>query len=321
MGRLSHTETLAKLLVAFLEHSVWKQKDLERRCGVATRSIRTRILDLQAAGIPIEREEDPPHVYYSVPKGWFPGVGGLDAVDHVQVARLVARLPRSAAREQMLTRLVATAFGAPIHVNGATVDVSDEVLTLLEDGVRRRVPIRTAYYTASRGEHGLRTISAQRIVYGRFTRVVGYCHQSSCLKWFRGDRMTSPTVDAPATFLEVDPKTIEKFVAESLDGFSGPNAATTCTFLLREKESHWALRNWPPGSTLLVAAESDGPHVTIHTSALDVLARHLVSLGGIVREIQPLGLRSRVQALARESLQAANATLNVEPVGTIRSAK
>lgn len=126
MGQRTQTETLAKLLVAFLEERVWKQKDLERRCGIGARAIRTRILDLQGAGVPIEREEDHPNVFYSVPAGWFPERGtGIENLDHLLIARLVGRLPRATARDRILSRLVATAFGAPTSPNPASADVED----------------------------------------------------------------------------------------------------------------------------------------------------------------------------------------------------
>jgi hypothetical protein len=133
--------------------------------------------------------------------------------------------------------------------------------------------------------------------------------------------MTTPRLDASATFLHVDDKAVEQFVAESLDGYSGVDGARICSFFLREKESHWVLRTWPAGAPPLASAETDGVRVTLRTSALDVLARHLVGLGGIVRDVEPASLRRAVQNLAREALVASGATLNIEPVGTIRSAR
>src|ERR1700735_2976688 len=142
MGRRTQTETLAKLLVAFLEQPVWKPTDWERRVGVSRRAIRTRVLDLRDAGVPIEREEDHPHVYYSVSTGWFPGGGaGLESLDHAQVARLLARLPRSAPRDSLVSRHVETAFGAPAAPNAAAADEEDHPLSVLEDGVRRPLPV------------------------------------------------------------------------------------------------------------------------------------------------------------------------------------
>jgi hypothetical protein len=70
----------------------------------------------------------------------------------MQIARLLSRLPRSASRDKILSRLVATAFGAPAPANTAAADVEDRTLSVLEDSARRTVPIRMGYYTASRGD-------------------------------------------------------------------------------------------------------------------------------------------------------------------------
>ena len=321
MGQRTQTETLAKLLVAFLEQRVWKQKDLERRCGVGTRAIRTRILDLQAAGVPIEREEDHPHVYYSVRDGWFPERGtGVEKLDHVQVARMLGRLPRAAARDRILSRLVATAFGAPTTPNPAPADVEDRVLEVLEDGARRSIPVRMGYYTASRAEPGLRTVSVLRLMYGTPTRLVAFCHRSSKTKVFRADRITGPELDSSATFMNVPGRDVDALIAGSLDGFVGPGETTQCRFFVREKESHWVLRSLPAGAVATVIHEPEGAHVTLRTTALEVLARHLTGLGGIVSDIEPRALRERVRRIAREALEATSARLTKDSARSIRSA-
>jgi predicted DNA-binding transcriptional regulator YafY len=320
LGRRTQTETLSKLLVAFLEEPVWKQTDLARRCGVGARALRTRIQDLCEAGIPIDREEDHPHVYYSVPTGWFPGRGtGVEKLDHLQIARLLGRLPHTAAREQILARLVSTAFGSPTVASDAPADVTDRVLDVLEDAVKRSMPVRMGYYSASRGEHSLRTVSIQRMAYGTPTRFVAFCHRSSKLKWFRADRVTSPELDASATFRQVAPRDVGAFVASSLDGFSAGDA-TTCSFLVREAESHWVLRTLPAGAVATVHQERGGARATLRTSGVEILARFLTGLGGIVSEIEPSSLRLRVQALAREALAASSARLSRHSARPIQSA-
>jgi hypothetical protein len=72
MGRRTATETVTKLIVAFLRNPSWSQKDLERHCDVGPKAIRQRLLELQEAGILLEREEDHPHVHWVAPKDWFP---------------------------------------------------------------------------------------------------------------------------------------------------------------------------------------------------------------------------------------------------------
>jgi predicted DNA-binding transcriptional regulator YafY len=321
LGRKTQTETLAKLLVAFLEAPVWKQKDLERRCGVSSRAIRTRLTDLHEAGIPVDREEDHPHVYYSVPSGWFPGRGtGLEKLDHVQIARLLGRLPRTAARERLLTRLVSTAFGTPVVVNDASADVDDRVLDVLEDSVKRSVPIRMGYFTAGRGEAGIRSVSVQRLLYGARTRFIAYCHRSSQLKMFRADRVTSAELDASITFLRSADAEVGAMVAGSLDGFAGRGPSFRCQFVVREAEARWVQRNLPHGAVATVEAVQGGVQVSLHTTALEVLARYLTGLGAMVQAIEPASLRERVHAIAREALSASRASLTRRTVRGIRSA-
>jgi hypothetical protein len=72
VGRKSAGETIAKLLVALVEERTVKQADLARRCGVEPRVIRKHMLDLAEAMPEIERDDEHPHVLYSVPPGWFP---------------------------------------------------------------------------------------------------------------------------------------------------------------------------------------------------------------------------------------------------------
>ncbi len=93
MGRRTSSETIAKIIMALLERRTWTQAALARRVDVKPRTIRTQLLDLLQAGVPLEREEDHPHVYWSVPRGWFPGGHVLDDEQIAQHALSVAPLP------------------------------------------------------------------------------------------------------------------------------------------------------------------------------------------------------------------------------------
>ena len=73
MGRRTSSATVTKNIMALLDQPTWTQASLARRVGVKARTIRTHLNDLVEAGVPLEREEDHPHVYWSVPRGWFPG--------------------------------------------------------------------------------------------------------------------------------------------------------------------------------------------------------------------------------------------------------
>jgi hypothetical protein len=93
LGNRSTGKTLATIFVALLERRTWSQAALARRCDVGVPAIRTRLSELKEAGVPLECESDPPHVYWSVPKNWYPNGRLLESKDLALVARLLRRLP------------------------------------------------------------------------------------------------------------------------------------------------------------------------------------------------------------------------------------
>ncbi len=321
MGRRTGTETIAKLFVAFLQQATWSQKDLERRCGVGVRAIRKALLDLQEAGVPLEREEDPPQVYWSVPRDWpAPGarLAGIEGVEADTVARLVARLPKSREREAVLAKLVPPVLGrahaasAPgaivLKPNAAEERVREQVFSALERGLAERVPVRMGYFSAKSGRDSLRTVSVQHIAYGDRPRFVAYCHSTDSLRWFRADRVRTaklePAGAAPA-YRAVDPEALAAYIAESMDGFRGHGAAVTCEVVIRADEARWALAHMPyDADSALVTNEAEGSRVVLRTAGLEVLARYLVGLGEAARVLSPPELRDRVLHLARGALHA-----------------
>jgi hypothetical protein len=50
-----------------------RRVDLPSQVGVTTPALRKRLIELQAQGLPLEREEDPPDVWWSMAPHWFPG--------------------------------------------------------------------------------------------------------------------------------------------------------------------------------------------------------------------------------------------------------
>lgn len=73
MGQRGTTETVIGIYQAFLARRTWKQAELARELGVSTEAVRRVLLELLEKGMPLERQEDPPQVFWSVPKSWFPG--------------------------------------------------------------------------------------------------------------------------------------------------------------------------------------------------------------------------------------------------------
>lgn len=323
MGRRTATGTIANLFVAFLENSDWKQKDLERRCGVSTRAIRKAIFDMQEAGIPLSSDVEHPHVIWSVPKGWFPGHGidlhQLDAVEVQQVVRLVGRLPKSPARERVLTKLVRPALGRPSIPSEVSSSVDEDVLRVLEESALRGRPIRMGYFTASRGEPTNRIVTVARIVYGDRIRFVAYCHTTQKLKWFRADRVTSgPRLENSRELSSktpvIDPSEVVKLIAESLNGYRGEEKhAQLCRFHVDASISRWVTRNLPEGADYVVEQDKDGATVTVRTAAMEVLARFIVGLGGAVRVLEPTVLRLRARAIAKEALATHGEPISPRP--------
>ena len=74
MGQRSQTETVVAIYQAFIQSHTWKQADLARHVEVSTEALRRVLTELQEKGMPLDRDDsDRPHVYWSGPKGWFPG--------------------------------------------------------------------------------------------------------------------------------------------------------------------------------------------------------------------------------------------------------
>lgn len=323
MGRRTATETLSKLVVAFLKQRTWTQRQLEAECAVTARTVRKCLFDLVAAGMPLERSEEPPHVYWAVPATWPPRGGrGLEHIDGEAVARLVARLPRSSEREAVLAKLVVPAFGSDLAPNPVEDRARGAVLATLEDAARQGVPVLMAYHSASRRADSVRVASVQRIVYGDRPRFVAHCHTSAQLKWFRVDRVHSATLDAHQPFVRTDAAELAQFLRESMDGFHAGGRSVTCELWLRAAEARWVIDHMPyERDTALVSFDSSGAHVVLRTAALDVLARYLVGLGDAARVVAPAELERRVVELAQASLRVHDAPAHARSARPLRATR
>jgi len=105
MGQKSRSESVAHVLVAL---NTAKQVDLAREIGTSPRVVRQCVTDLQFAGMPIERVDDHPHVYFSVPKGWLPHAAVLPAADVDAILRVLARVPSEQARRDAIAARLGT---------------------------------------------------------------------------------------------------------------------------------------------------------------------------------------------------------------------
>ncbi|MFO0567343.1 MAG: WYL domain-containing protein [Polyangiaceae bacterium] len=273
--------------------------------------------------MPLERDEEHPHVYWSVPASW-PGPrtsgGRLEPEDLAAIARLLARLPRSQDRERVLAKLMGPTFASRAE---ALPTGDDALLTTIEDGMARRRPLEVIYFSASRGTESARCLSIQRILYGERARAVAYCHESGELKWFRLERIRSARLATEEPYREASDESVLAFVRESMDGFR-KGVAQTCEFEIDKSVARWALGSLPVApDAALITWTPNAANIVLRTAALDVLARYLVGFGENAKVIGPRALREMVVDLgsgaARANLDTVGARLNMSAGSPIRS--
>ncbi|MGH7271579.1 MAG: hypothetical protein ACREJ3_14205, partial [Polyangiaceae bacterium] len=104
MGQRTATQSVAAVMAAFLERRSWTQAELARATGLQRpETLRNVLRELQGSGIPLESEKAHPHVYWRIAKDWYPG-GVLFKSEHVpELLRQMMHLPRSKARDRLLT--------------------------------------------------------------------------------------------------------------------------------------------------------------------------------------------------------------------------
>jgi predicted DNA-binding transcriptional regulator YafY len=307
MGQRSRTETVAAVFAAFLAQHTWKQAELARDVGVRTEALRRLLEELRAAGVPLESEKDHPHVYWSVPKTWYPGGVLFKRDDVPELLRQLRRLPRSKARERLLAvvveqlpagvKLVAT---APVVARPAN-EQEEQFVARVEDAAANKVPLWMKYVTGSRGgKVSERHASVHLVEAGPPARFIGTCHRNSDLRWFRVDAIVHARLDEREAFRESPGSVVAAFRAASLDGYKGEGSPVRCSFFVREPESSWVANNLLEG--MRVESLHDGIRVNIETSGVLRLARFVVGLGDAARP-ENSALAEAVAELARGALE------------------
>ena len=310
MGQRSSAETVAAVVLAFLKHRTWKQADLATHVGVTVPAVRKRLLELSERGMPLTSEFDHPHVYWSVPRGWLPDAVAIDKDELPHLVRLVARSPRSAARDRLLRKLVRferDVEGLTTTLVTRTASTQEETfLPLAEDAATRRIALRIHYFTASRGSLEWRHVSVQRVHAGDPTRLAAVCHRSGRLKWFRIDNVLSAHLDPETPYRPATAAAVDRFLAGTVDGFhdDGPDGAD-CVLVVRRPESEWVQRNLLEG--MRFEASETGIRIVAPSSALPRVARWVVGLGDAAICETP-ALAALVAALARGALSHAAAS-------------
>lgn len=310
MGQKTAGESIAAIIQAFLKRRTWSQADLARQVDLQVPALRKRILDLQSAGMPLVDEKEHPHVYWSVPKNWFPGGVALEGRDVEVLLRLLGRMPKSRERDRLialtLESLPGNVVAAPASdavITRAASDPEEKFLDVVEDAARRRKPLRFRYYSASRGSDASRHASVHRVVVGPPARFVAVCHRDDKLKWFRIDNVGDASVDAQVDFRDAALADVDELVASSIDGFHDPaTKKEKHTFFVREPEARWVAKNLLEG----MKAEEDrkgGIRVSATTTAVNRLARYVVGLGDAAHA-ETKALREEVLRLARGAAAA-----------------
>ncbi|HEY8080100.1 MAG TPA: WYL domain-containing protein [Labilithrix sp.] len=309
MGQRAATQTLFGIVAAFLERRTWSQAELARRLDTKPDTIRRRLGELIDAGFKLEREEDHPHVYWSVPKNWFPGALAFHEGEVADLLRLLARAPRGPLREKVLGAAVARLRNlgktakAP-DTNGVrspgVAENEEEILRVVEDAMNEKVVLRMRYYSASRREESWRHASVHRFEYVPKPHFVATCHRSHALRRFRLSNVLDAKLDAAQTFREVDADALARFDAESLGAFHADAAPVRCAFFVRDPEAAWVGRNLPD-ERIAQEPASGGARFSIETTATTQLARFVVGLGEAAKPETP-ELAAEVARLAAGAL-------------------
>lgn len=308
MGQRATHETFIKIISAFVAQKRWAQAALAREVGVSTEAVRKHLRQMKADGWPLQEEQDPPQVVWRMPPNWYPGVLGLGAEEIPDLLRLLARSPRSVARERLLKvvhqRLPLKSSGPPFDTAVQPPELSQEEeqwVALFEDSATKKVAVRMHYMSASRRDDSTRHVSAHRVDVGSYPRFLATCHNSNRLKWFRIAGVSNARLDRAEAFRDHDPVKVAAFEHATVGGFHEEGPPVRCAFVVRQPEAAWVKRNLLRG--MKSEAAEDGIRVSIETPAVHVVARFVVQLGEAARS-ETAELAQRVSAIARGALNS-----------------
>jgi predicted DNA-binding transcriptional regulator YafY len=308
MGQRSSTETVVAIMQAFLEKRSLTQAELARHAGVSVATLRRRLHELTASGFPLEREDDPPHVWWSVPRDWFPGGVVFGPGDVTELLRRLGHTPKSPQRDRLIQRIIdAAPREAVVSARTSTVVVptaseSEQIyLPIIEDAAIRAITLEFKYFSVSRGAKEWRHASVQRVVIGPPARFLAVCHLDDTLRWFRVDNVLSALLNEREGFRRADPAQVEALLREAVDGFHESTDPAAHTFFVRAPESNWVAESLP--SQAAIEAVPGGMRFTVTTGSVLRLARFVVGLGAAARSETP-DLARVVAELAEASLRA-----------------
>jgi hypothetical protein len=272
--------------------------------------VRRILYELLERGMPLHRDEDRPHVYWSVPKDWFPGSVVFKRDEIPELLRQLRRVPHGPGRARVLALLVsrlpadASATTAPIFAREVSAQ-EEQYLGVVEDSASRKVALFMRYYTASRGDVGDRHVSAHRVHVGPPARFVATCHRSGTLKTFRVDGIISGRLDERESCRPADESALDAYQKGSLDGFHEGGTSRPFAFFVRNPEARWVKNNLLDGMT--AESQGDGVRVTVMARHLDgersvlaqTLAQHVGKQSPLFKLLSPEQSDGLVATLAR----------------------
>jgi predicted DNA-binding transcriptional regulator YafY len=294
---------LFRLVAAFIEQRTWKQADLARHVGTTTETIRHRLRELEAAGFKLEKQDEPPNVYWSVPKNWMPGALAFKASEVKDLLRLVARSPKDALRDRVIETVlsrVAGDFDPGIVKPAGISDDESAWLALLEDAASSRAAVKMRYFSASRGKESWRHVSVHRVDVAAKPQFLATCHRADELRLFRVANVLEARLDRGETFRPTTHAAMTKFDRESFSGFRDDGPLVHCAFVVRDPEAAWIAKNLPDPNIRAEPAPH-GTRFTVDTPSIGVLARFVTGLGDIAHAETP-ELRRAIAALAAGAL-------------------
>jgi predicted DNA-binding transcriptional regulator YafY len=300
---------VARIYRAFLRQRTWTQAALAREIEIGVPALRKRLDELTTLGMPLERQDDLPQVYWSVPGSWFPDGVLVSAEETADLLHVLWHTPGGRRRARLLqvvlgarrdrARIAATE--AAIVTREAS-DAEEAFLPIVEDAIAQNKPMRMRFYSTERGIIESRHMSVHRVDVGPPTRLVATCHRTGHLKWFRVDNIVEANVDSQTPFRPASDDLIRRFCAESVDGFHGSEEAEEHVFFVRHPEATWVAKNLL--SPMSAEPVDSGIIVTVATAGMIRVARYVVGLGGAARA-ETARLRALVEELARGALRAA----------------
>jgi predicted DNA-binding transcriptional regulator YafY len=306
MGKRSAIESVVGIVGAFLDQRIWKQADLARHLELQPRALRKHLDEMVIRGFPLEKEDEPPQVYWSMRKDWFPGGLLLQGADIDLFLRLLCQAPTSEARTRLLERI-----SSALPQKAPQIDQLQSVLepksgeepfvALVTQAAAERQALHLRYYTTTRGVLEWRHISVERVLAGPPARMVARCHRASRLKWFRIDNIASARLDPDVPFQATPPNTVEQLLGKSLDGFAGEDPPEEHRFFVPEPDARWVQKNLL--APMVAENVAGGVRVTCNTAAPLRLARFVLSFAPSARAETP-NLTALVAELAEGVLAA-----------------